>query len=215
VEKYCTARQATDDSMAHGHCMLDIKGYKPTLRICNTYCFSTATMVTRTRINITRYAHWLSFWNSIFQCHFLDVKMRRLFEICVAACFSQAARGFGNQTRRNRYPPPCGCFSLRTTAARTGTLREWDPGATPAPATAAGEVAPSWKSRPTRKTPTWWVQHRIQDTASTAWNWILGLPNYFMDNINSKIIIVQILYTCWPTCFIVSCKESACGQEQS
>jgi len=23
VEKYCTAGQATDDSMAHAHCMLD------------------------------------------------------------------------------------------------------------------------------------------------------------------------------------------------
>jgi len=60
VEKYCTARQATDDSMAHGHWMLNIQGYKPTLRICNTYCFSTATMVARTRLNVTWYAHWLS-----------------------------------------------------------------------------------------------------------------------------------------------------------
>ena len=33
------AGQATDDSMAHAHCTLDTKGYKHTLRICNTYCF--------------------------------------------------------------------------------------------------------------------------------------------------------------------------------
>ena len=45
VEKYCTAGQATGDSMAHAHCMLDTQGYRHTLRICNTYSFSTATMV--------------------------------------------------------------------------------------------------------------------------------------------------------------------------
>jgi len=31
-----------------------------TLRIFNTYCFSAATVVTRTRSNITLYAHYLS-----------------------------------------------------------------------------------------------------------------------------------------------------------
>ena len=31
VEKYCRAGQATDDNMAHAHCMLDIKGYKHTI----------------------------------------------------------------------------------------------------------------------------------------------------------------------------------------
>jgi hypothetical protein len=31
--------------MAHAHCMLDTKGYKPTLGIFNTYCFPTTTMV--------------------------------------------------------------------------------------------------------------------------------------------------------------------------
>jgi hypothetical protein len=33
--------------------MLDNYGYRHTLRICNTYCFSTATMVTRTRFSVT------------------------------------------------------------------------------------------------------------------------------------------------------------------
>jgi len=33
--------------------MLDTKGYRHTLRICNTYCFSTATVVTRKRFKIT------------------------------------------------------------------------------------------------------------------------------------------------------------------
>jgi hypothetical protein len=43
VEKYFRAGQATDDNMVHALCMLDKWGYKHTLSICNTYCFSTAT----------------------------------------------------------------------------------------------------------------------------------------------------------------------------
>ena len=58
--EYSRARQATDDNMAHAHCMVDTYGYIHTLRICNTYCFSIATMVTRTRLNVTLYAHCLS-----------------------------------------------------------------------------------------------------------------------------------------------------------
>jgi len=37
MEIYRTAGLATDDNMAHVHCMPDNKGYKYTLRICNTY----------------------------------------------------------------------------------------------------------------------------------------------------------------------------------
>jgi hypothetical protein len=53
VEKYDRAGQATDDNMAHAHCMLDTKGYKQSLKISNAYCFSTATTVARTRLNVT------------------------------------------------------------------------------------------------------------------------------------------------------------------
>ena len=53
VEKYCRAGQATYDNMAHAHCMLDTYGQKHTLRLCNTYCFSNATMVARTHLNFT------------------------------------------------------------------------------------------------------------------------------------------------------------------
>jgi hypothetical protein len=34
VEKYCRAGQATDDNMAHAHCMLGIPGYKFTNSGC-------------------------------------------------------------------------------------------------------------------------------------------------------------------------------------
>jgi len=50
---------ATDDNMAHAHCMLDNVGHKYILRICNTYCFSTATMIARIRLVITLYTRTL------------------------------------------------------------------------------------------------------------------------------------------------------------
>ena len=53
VEKYCRAGQATADNTAHAHCMLDTKGYEHTLTICNTYCFSSATMFAGTRVIVT------------------------------------------------------------------------------------------------------------------------------------------------------------------
>ena len=37
--------------------MLDKEGYKHTIRICNTYCLSTATVVTRTPLNVTVHLH--------------------------------------------------------------------------------------------------------------------------------------------------------------
>ena len=33
MDKYCTARQATDNNMAHVHCILDTSVYKYTIRI--------------------------------------------------------------------------------------------------------------------------------------------------------------------------------------
>jgi hypothetical protein len=41
-------------------CMLDTYGYKQTLRICSTCCFSTATMVAQRCLNITSYVQRLS-----------------------------------------------------------------------------------------------------------------------------------------------------------
>jgi hypothetical protein len=54
VEKYGTSE--TDHiwqrNTAHALCMLDTWSYRHTFRKCNIYCFSTATMVTRTRLNV-------------------------------------------------------------------------------------------------------------------------------------------------------------------
>ena len=59
-KKYRRATQTTDDNMAYAHCVLDTSGYKHTLRICNTYCISTATTVTRKPLNVTLYVLYLS-----------------------------------------------------------------------------------------------------------------------------------------------------------
>ena len=60
-KKCSRAGQPTDDNTAHAHCMLDSYGYRHTLRMCDTYCFSTATMVTRTRLNVILQVHCLSY----------------------------------------------------------------------------------------------------------------------------------------------------------
>jgi len=57
VEKYGKAGLTTDDSLAQA---LRCLGYKDTLRTCNIYCFSAATMVVRTRFIITLYVHCVS-----------------------------------------------------------------------------------------------------------------------------------------------------------
>ena len=62
VGKYCRAGQATNDNMVHVNCMLDDQGYKHTLRLCNTHCFSSATMVVWMRLIVMLYIHCLSCW---------------------------------------------------------------------------------------------------------------------------------------------------------
>jgi hypothetical protein len=52
--------QATDDIMAHALCMLDTQGHKHTVIICNTFCLSTITMVTRRRLSVPLYVYCLS-----------------------------------------------------------------------------------------------------------------------------------------------------------
>ena len=49
--------QMTKYYMAHALC------YKHILRIRNSYCFYSATMVTRTRLNVTSYVHCVSYVN--------------------------------------------------------------------------------------------------------------------------------------------------------
>jgi hypothetical protein len=60
--------QATDDNTAHAYFELDTKRYTHararthahTLRLCNSYWFSTATIVARTLLSVKLYLHCLS-----------------------------------------------------------------------------------------------------------------------------------------------------------
>jgi len=45
--------ERSHDNMAHAHCMPDTLGYKHTLKIRNTYTFSTKTMVTQKHLKVT------------------------------------------------------------------------------------------------------------------------------------------------------------------
>jgi len=45
VEKFCTEGEVTNDNMVDAHFTLGTTGCKHTLRICNTNCFYTATVV--------------------------------------------------------------------------------------------------------------------------------------------------------------------------
>ena len=58
LEEYCRAGQATYDNMTHANCMLDNWSFKHTLIICNTYCISTATVVSRTHLNVALHVLW-------------------------------------------------------------------------------------------------------------------------------------------------------------
>jgi hypothetical protein len=60
VEKYCRAGNTTDKN--YGACAVHA-GYvslQTQIKLCNTYCFSTATVFARTRLSVTLYVHCLS-----------------------------------------------------------------------------------------------------------------------------------------------------------
>jgi len=84
LEKFCRAGQATDDNMAHAHCMLDNLGYEYTHRLCNSYCFNSATLVARTRLNVTLYVHCVFCWDLVI-IHaplYATVLLRRCHCLC-------------------------------------------------------------------------------------------------------------------------------------
>ena len=57
MEEYSTVREATDNITSHEHCVLDNKGSRHILRKFNTYCFLTATMITRMLLGVTLNLH--------------------------------------------------------------------------------------------------------------------------------------------------------------
>jgi hypothetical protein len=73
--EHCRAGQATDDNVVHAHCMLDTKGYKYIFRICNIYCFFRATMIARTRVNVTLYVLNFLYIGVVFKQYSYLLKM--------------------------------------------------------------------------------------------------------------------------------------------
>ena len=77
--------------MVHAHRMLHTEGYKYTqLRLCNTHCFPTATMVARTCLNVTSYVHYLSCLNTNLLCVSLIIgteNKKIVRTICCATVF--------------------------------------------------------------------------------------------------------------------------------
>ena len=53
AEKLRRTRQATHDNTMHAHFKMHTQGYRYSFGICNTYWFSTTTMVKRTRNTVT------------------------------------------------------------------------------------------------------------------------------------------------------------------
>ena len=78
------AGQATNDNMAHACCMLNEWGYKHTLGICNSYCFSMAT-VFAWRLQLCLYMRCLSCLKKdrlFLDVHIVDVTVCVMLQIC-------------------------------------------------------------------------------------------------------------------------------------
>jgi hypothetical protein len=61
--------------------MLDNKGYRHTLGICNTYCFSMATLVAQTLLNVT-FIHTLSVLFCIFDISGRERRRLNCYAVC-------------------------------------------------------------------------------------------------------------------------------------
>ena len=59
IVESCSRREGPHDNMTHSHFTLDTSEGKHTNRICNIYCFPTATFVPRKPLNITLKVHCL------------------------------------------------------------------------------------------------------------------------------------------------------------
>ena len=82
VEKYCSDGWATDDNMAHAHCMLDTQGYKHSGKNIQYLLLFPATVVVRTRFVVTLYVHCLSgLYNRDGVCVYCAVRTGYLYTV--------------------------------------------------------------------------------------------------------------------------------------
>ena len=117
--------------------MLGNNRYKHTLRTRNTYCFSTATMVTRTNMNVTLYDHCLSFL-TFHYCFYasvmvIRVKNRNMQLLNISICNkSSVQRGpefycsvMGNDTVFWWVDSDVSRLKLSSTSSSSLTARPW------------------------------------------------------------------------------------------
>ena len=79
VQKYRRAAQITADHMAHVHCLLDIWGHEHIRSVWNTYWLPTATMVSRTRLNITLHVKCVSCYLYLWLILRSDISVKSVF----------------------------------------------------------------------------------------------------------------------------------------
>ena len=87
-------------ALVHALTQARARTHTHTFKICNTYCFSTANMVSRTLLTVTLYVHCLS----CYACSpSRDVKMTRSFKVSNRSCFRDiAGRRVDADSFRNR-----------------------------------------------------------------------------------------------------------------
>jgi hypothetical protein len=84
----------------HALCMLDEEGCRQTLRICNSWCFCSATMVTRTRLNfmlVRKINNFKSLSCRMWRCgmELLQMCLRKMLRFsltCNACCYMPGER---------------------------------------------------------------------------------------------------------------------------
>jgi hypothetical protein len=89
VEKYCRAGQATDDNMAHAHCMLDTWGYNHTL---SGYAIRLACPLQQRLHDRT----------SMLRCTYIACPVRLLWKVCDVSSDEGGIEGAGEENSTER-----------------------------------------------------------------------------------------------------------------
>jgi hypothetical protein len=123
VEKVCRAKQASDDNLIRHmrFYMQDKEGCRHTLEMCDNYCFSRATVVTRSRPKITPVrtlsVSLVHFWVILISGCCRDVNEIFALLGCFAALISSKLPTFGKTYRvlYSNLKGLLGQFTLRNT----------------------------------------------------------------------------------------------------
>ena len=86
LKKCCTFGQPTEKNGACAFHATYLRLQTHTLSICNTYCFSTATVVARTRFNVVLYVHCMSCFIYLLPTPHRSRKTGRVVKHNVSSC---------------------------------------------------------------------------------------------------------------------------------